>query len=381
MALKKKLMADKQKTYFMSEDIPFELRGPRQKLRNISDSAKKLGMDCKIVGNKIILNGKVYTSADLEGLTDELLDGAAQIKEVEGGLAYRGEEAFLSNFYYAPFTLDNHNFVTVEQYYQYKKCLTLGHINMAAKILRTARSLQAKSLGDKFDDTDSDDWMEERAQCMLNGMVAKFTQNPNLAVKLIDTGNVGLYEATTDRYFGAGVGLGSNLWLTRNWTGVNAAGKICMNVRSLLNHEIEHGADLQNLGEIITYPVSPTRIPGAIVIKAEGHIDEGAAENDSEGSESDLESERDNTLSDAESDMDTTSQIEGPSQVEGSSQVETKPKERLPDVEQDIAVKVSQKNQRYARGKSSGKGNGGGRRKGKEKRNDSTVKPKNSSKK
>lgn len=230
MALKKKMIADKQTAYYISDDIPFELRGHRQKLKNINEAARKLDIESKIVGNKILLNGKMYTSADLDGLPDELLDGASQIKDVKGGLAYRGEDTFLSNFHHAEFSLDEHNFVTVEQYYQYKKCLTLGHINMAAKILRTARPLQAKSLGDKFDDTDSDDWMEERAQCMLNATVAKFTQNPELAKKLLNTGDQGLYEATTDRYFGAGIGLGSQLWITGRWTGENVAGKICMNV-------------------------------------------------------------------------------------------------------------------------------------------------------
>lgn len=185
--------------------------------------------------------------ADLDGLNDDLLDGAAQMKEVEGGLVLVGEEAYLSNFHYAPFVLDDHRFVSVEQYYQYKTCLRLGQINMAAKILRTPNPLQAKSLGDKFDDTESEDWMEDRAQCMINGTVPKFTQNPGLTKKLIDTGESGLYEATTDKYFGAGIGLGSKLWLTGNWMGENAAGKICMNVRSLLNNEVAHGADLENL--------------------------------------------------------------------------------------------------------------------------------------
>lgn len=333
MALKKKLMADRKTSYFISDDIPFEVRGLRQKLKNIKESATKLNIDSRVVGNKILLNGKIFTATDLDGLNDDLLDGAAQIKKVEGGLAYRGEEAFLSNFHYAPFVLDDHRFVSVEQYYQYKKCLRLGHINMAAKILRTPKPLQAKTLGDKFDDTESDDWMEDRAQCMLNGTVAKFTQNPGLAKRLIDTGECGLYEATTDKYFGAGIGLGSNLWLTGNWTGENAAGKICMNVKSLLNNEVAHGANLEDIGGIITYPVSPARIPGAIDIQSEYHSGPPATEED----DSVVESEKEEVSSseEEESDMDTGTQDEV------LSQVETEPKDRDTEINQDNALEVT----------------------------------------
>lgn len=326
MALKKKLIANKQTTYFISEDIPFELRGLRQKLKNINEAAKKLNMESKIVGNKILLNGKMYTSADLDGLADDLLDGASQIKDVKGGLAYRGEEAVLSNFHHAEFILDDHKFVTVEQYYQYKKCLTLGKINMAAKILRTAKPLQAKALGDKFDDTDSDDWMEIRAQCMLNGTVAKFSQKLELANKLLNNGEQGLYEATTDKYFGAGVGLGSNLWKTGNWTGENAAGKICMNVRKLIKNELAHGANLENLAEIITYPVTMDRIPDAIYIGVEGHVDTVPTGDEGGDSITESESNESGTEEEEESEMET-----GP-QDELLTQVETEPKETKTDL-------------------------------------------------
>lgn len=60
MALKKKLMADKKTAYFISDDIHFEVRGLRQKLKNINESAKKLDMDSRVVGNKMLLNGKMF---------------------------------------------------------------------------------------------------------------------------------------------------------------------------------------------------------------------------------------------------------------------------------------------------------------------------------
>lgn len=292
MGLKKKLVASKQTKHFISDDIPFEVRSLRQKLKNINESAKKQGIESRIVGNKLSLNGKIFTSADLDGLSDDLIEGAAQIKEVKGGLAYRGEAAFLSNFYPASFSIDDHEFANVEQFYQYKKCLTLGEINMAAKNLRTSRPLQAKALGDKYED--SSDWNEIKAQCMLNGTMAKYTQNANLALKLIDTGENGLYEATTDRFFAAGIGLGSKTWSTGEWSGHNAAGKISMNVRNFLTEKVGQGVELDDMAAQVSYPVLPSSIPNAIKIipdEEEGSVSTSGGEADDDSNEVIMESD------------------------------------------------------------------------------------------
>lgn len=323
MALKKKMLGEKQVKHFISDDIPFEVRGLRQKLKNISEAAKNLDMESRVIGNKLSLNGKTYTSAELDGLSDEILEGTAQIKEVNGGVAYRGDSAFLSNFYPAPFSLDNHEFANVEQFFQYKKCLMMGEINMAAKILRTSRPLQAKTLGDKF--KDSEEWMEERAKCMLNGTMAKYTQNVDLARKLLKTGDNGLYEATTDSFFGAGIGLGSNLWATGKWKGNNAAGKICMNVRSFLKEEIDKGTELDTIANKISYPVSPSIIPRAISTSYDEHESSSSSgSSTSSEEESDVEDSEREPIAETGTSLDSEVSMEcTPSQVIEQSQVRT----------------------------------------------------------
>lgn len=80
MGLKKKLLENKQTKHFISDDIPFpfEVPGLRQKLKNICEAAKKQNIDSRVVRNKLILNGKSFTSADLEGLPDDLIDESAK---------------------------------------------------------------------------------------------------------------------------------------------------------------------------------------------------------------------------------------------------------------------------------------------------------------
>lgn len=51
MALKNLLMGEKQVKHFISDDIPFEVLGLRQKMKNISEAAKNLGIKSEVIGN------------------------------------------------------------------------------------------------------------------------------------------------------------------------------------------------------------------------------------------------------------------------------------------------------------------------------------------
>ena len=66
---------------------------------------------------------------------------------------------------------------------------------------------------------------------MKKGCLEKFKQNLRLAQFLADTQNKELIEASSDTYWGAGVGLDSPLLLNGSWSGQNKLGQILMAVR------------------------------------------------------------------------------------------------------------------------------------------------------
>jgi len=109
---------------------------------------------------------------------------------------------------------------TVEHAYQASKCLYLGD---AHTIIRARTPGEAKRLGRRVKMVAN--WDNIKDHYMLGFVRAKFVQNPDLAAKLIATGDEELVEGNTwgDTYWGVCRGVGQN-----------KLGKILMQVRQEL---------------------------------------------------------------------------------------------------------------------------------------------------
>lgn len=59
----------------------------------------------------------------------------------------------------------------------------------------------------------------------------KFSQNPDLKDKLLETGTVTLIEGTQDMFWGAGALLGSKILTEGKWNGRNELGQVLHEVR------------------------------------------------------------------------------------------------------------------------------------------------------
>lgn len=77
-------------------------------------------------------------------------------------------------------------------------------------------------------------WEKEKVSVMEEKVTQKFFQNKILAKKLCETGDLPLYEATRNIFWGCGLRINSKLWLTGNPPGQNKIGKILVEVRSKL---------------------------------------------------------------------------------------------------------------------------------------------------
>lgn len=105
--------------------------------------------------------------------------------------------------------------------------------------------VQIKHIGDAC--TEKEAWFNARIETLFKVVFFKFAQNRALARKLLATGDMGLYEATTDRFYGCGVGYNSKRWALGDWTGKNVTGKILMRVREILKKKSDEGVDLSSL--------------------------------------------------------------------------------------------------------------------------------------
>ncbi len=204
------------------------------------DAKKKVGKEVKLVEDRLILRGKVYTLETLDTLPNWLSPFALSSKSNQETLVFFSALSPLSNFSPSVFHLNGTTFATCEHYYQYTKAVKLGDISAAAQILTEPDPAIAKRLGDKVEmharankTPAHQAWIQERDCVMLEGLLAKFSQNPHLATFLLDTGDTVLGEASpNDTYWGTGVPLKAEDACNQStWKGSNRLGVIPRRVR------------------------------------------------------------------------------------------------------------------------------------------------------
>ena len=133
--------------------------------------------------------------------------------------SFRDEYFFLSNFYSCPIIYDGIKYSNAECAFQAQKTTD---IEMREEFA-TLKPEKGKKLGRKV--RLRDNWDTLKFPIMYEIVKAKFEQNPNLAKKLIKTGDAILEE---------GNNWGDTIWGTVNGVGQNHLGKILMKVREEL---------------------------------------------------------------------------------------------------------------------------------------------------
>lgn len=112
-------------------------------------------------------------------------------------------------------------------------------------MLSTDDPMHIKSIGDGC--KENGEWKEIRVLTMFRGIFYKFSQNENLTMKLLSTEDDGLFEATTDLFWGAGIGFNSKKWETQLWNGKNVTGTLLSKVRRILRNKVQEGVELNKL--------------------------------------------------------------------------------------------------------------------------------------
>ncbi len=143
---------------------------------------------------------------------------------------------FLSNWYPSPFRLDGIGFSCNEQYMMYRKALTLGDSKTASAILATTVVAEQQTLGRQAAGYNAFLWEGQRQAVALRGILAKFSQNPELRAKLLATGDAWLVECLgKDKVWSCGQDLTDPARLDSSlWNGFNILGSALMEARALL---------------------------------------------------------------------------------------------------------------------------------------------------
>lgn len=145
----------------------------------------------------------------------------------------------LSQWYDCKFKVDGVEYTTAEQYMMASKARLFRDERVLSKIMSASHPSEYKKLGREIRNFDSKVWDDNKRKIVLEGNVAKFSQNPELKKFLLSTGDSILAEASPyDRIWGIGLDRESAERLgLEGWKGENLLGFILMEVRDILKDD------------------------------------------------------------------------------------------------------------------------------------------------
>lgn len=132
---------------------------------------------------------------------------------------FSGKNRWLSNFWPAEVELDGVTYASVEHAYQAAKTTN----NDDRALFHGISAGVAKKLSKKI--KVRDDWDNIKIEVMINLNLQKYQKHPDLAAKLIATGDQPLVEGNT---------WGDVFWGVCNGVGENHLGKILMEIRKII---------------------------------------------------------------------------------------------------------------------------------------------------
>lgn len=123
-----------------------------------------------------------------------------------------------------------------EQYMMAEKARLFGDEETRAKILEATDPREQKALGRQVKGFDSKVWNEKCKDIVYQGCYLKFTQNPKMLMKLIETKGTLLVEASPyDKIWGIGLAEDDpRINDPKNWQGTNWLGEVLTKLRDVL---------------------------------------------------------------------------------------------------------------------------------------------------
>lgn len=175
----------------------------------------------KVPAEKCFKTRDAAAQAVMAGKKENNQEEKPQAKQVID--SFRGEYSFLSNFFTCPVTYKGETYMCAEAAFQAQKCPA------RASEFTTLGASQAKRLGRQVKITVSE-WNDVRVNEMGKILWAKFLGNPELARKLIKTGDAVLIEGNQ---------WGDTFWGVCQGKGENNLGKLLMSIRKSLQENLE----------------------------------------------------------------------------------------------------------------------------------------------
>ena len=141
-----------------------------------------------------------------------------------------------SQWFDAGFNLENTHYATAEHYMMAEKARTFGDMEALGQVLAASTPEDVKKIGRRVKNFNADVWNKRSIEVVLQGNVAKFSQNPRLREWLRASGTSILVEASPEDAIW-GIGLHRDDPRAKDpsiWPGKNLLGFAIMTARDQL---------------------------------------------------------------------------------------------------------------------------------------------------
>ena len=192
--------------------------------------------------DKLVIDGKRYGIGDLDKLPQSISPVSVSTKSNEETVGFFGELCPFSNFYPVKFNHQGQNYHSSEQFIQYTKAKYCNDHETAEHILNMHSALACKKFGYTVQNYNHQGWIDSIEALCINGIRAKFEQNPALLRALMNTGDKIIIESSKDDIWGTGVPLFRwDCLQEKLWTSRGKLGTILMEIRE--SHKAAHSTD------------------------------------------------------------------------------------------------------------------------------------------
>lgn len=222
-------------------DLPKQLRDDVQALYKVAKAAaiSNKYSSVRVHDYQLEIDDQVFLPSELELLPFDLRPSTLAMPRSDSALAFFTKYAFFSNHHPSIFVIKGQRFQTMEQFLAVRPSTLSGQQALIDRAKKATDPVQAKYILSALRQDHIQEWDQCIESVVMEGLEAKFRQNPPLKKFLLSTNNLMLGEASTIPRWGVGMGLDDkNLLDVSKWnpTG-NLLGRALMNIRSMLAEE------------------------------------------------------------------------------------------------------------------------------------------------
>lgn len=225
-------------------DLPKQLRDDVQALYMVAKAASssdKYQM-ARVRNYTLEIDNQVFLPSELEMLPPDIRPSSLAAPRSDAAIAFFSRHAVFSNHHPSFFTIGDHQFQSMEQFLALRRAQLSGNASLIQRASEATDPVQAKYILSALRQDNTQLWDEQVEATVMEGLEAKFRQNPAMKSYLCHTGDLSIGEASTSPRWGVGMSLeDKDILDVSKWNkSGNLLGRSLMKLRTIFFNEAQN---------------------------------------------------------------------------------------------------------------------------------------------